>query len=382
MKKKLYVLSGFLVAVLSFVQCTKSDPGFDFSDFKALPQTVTAPADNLQSAQKVALGKALFYDPILSGNKDVACATCHHPSLGFGDGRDLSIGVNGQGLGAARQFLSPNSIPFAKRNSLSIINTAFNGITADGVCSPATAAMFFDNRSRSLEAQSLEPIKTMEEMRGKVIAETAILDTVTTRLTGIPQYRQLFTDAFGSTNAVTTENLGKAIAAYERTIVANNAPYDQYVHGNTSALNAVQIQGMKAFAANGCIKCHSGPMFSDFQLHVLSVPDNARLPSDAGAAGTYAFRTPSLRNLAYTAPYMHSGVFSNINEVMNFYDQVGEGRSQNSHVRSGQLDGNLQRLGRDDRDAIIQFLNSLNDNGFDKSVPATVPSGLHSGGRI
>lgn len=165
-------------------------------------------------------------------------------------------------------------------------------------------------------------------------------------------------------------------------IVANNSPYDQYILGNASALSAVQIQGMKAFAANGCVKCHSGPMFSDLQLHVLSVPDNARLPSDAGAAGTYTFRTPSLRNLAYTAPYMHSGVFSNLNEVLNFYDQVGDGRSQNSHVRSGQLDGNLQRLSRDDRDAIIQFLNSLNDNGFDKSVPATVPSGLHSDGRI
>lgn len=139
---------------------------------------------------------------------------------------------------------------------------------------------------------------------------------------------------------------------------------------------------MRAFASNGCIKCPSGPMFSDFQLHVLSVPDNAKLPTDAGSNGTYAFRTPSLRNLGFTAPYMHGGVFSTLNEVLNFYDQIGEGRSQNSHVRAAQLDGNLQQLNRNDRAAIIQFLNSLNDGGFDKSIPTVVSSGLHPGGRI
>lgn len=382
MKKTLRTIVSIVAAVVCFVQCSKSDLAFDSADFKALPQTVPSPTDNPQTQQKIALGRLLFWDPVLSGNKDVACASCHHPSFGYSDGLDLSVGVNGQGLGTARHFLSPNAIPFAKRNSLSIVNAAFNGITVDGVCTPATAAMFFDNRSRSLEAQSLEPIKTMEEMRGTSVSATSILDTVVGRLRNIPQYFQLFAEAFGPTNTITQENLGKAIAAYERTIIADNSPYDQYVRGNTSALTSIQVQGMKAFAANGCIKCHSGPMFSDYQLHVLSAPDNAKLPTDAGANGTYAFRTPTLRNLSLTAPYMHSGVFSTLNEVLNFYDQIGEGRAQNSHVRANQLDGNLQRLGRDDRDAIIQFLNSLNDNGFDKTVPTTVPSGLHPGGRI
>lgn len=239
--KKLSVVLCFFVAVVLFVQCTKTDLGFNSADFKALPQTVTTPADNPQPAQKIALGKVLFYDPVLSGNRDVACATCHHPAFGFGDGRDLSIGVNGQGLGTGRQFLSPNNIPFAKRNSLSIINTAFNGISTDDSYTPSTAAVFFDNRVRSLEAQSLKPIKTMEEMRGTSINQTNMLDTVVTRLRNNPQYVQLFADAFGATNSVTQENLGKAVAAFERTIIANNSPYDQYVRGNASALNATQV---------------------------------------------------------------------------------------------------------------------------------------------
>ena len=368
------------VCIMALVHCSKNDAGFVASDFTALPLTVTTPADNLQTAQKIALGKLLFWDPVLSGKKDVACASCHHASLGFADALDLSIGVNGTGLGTARHFLSPNNIPFAKRNSLSIINTAFNGITSGGICDPVTAAMFFDSRIRSLELQSLEPIKTLEEMRGTTITTPAILDTVVLRLKAIPQYAQLFSDVFQS--PVTIQNVGKAIASYERSIVSNNSPYDKYERGDKSALTSTQVAGMKAFSSNGCIKCHSGPMFSDYALHVLSVPDNGKLPTDAGANGSYAFRTPSLRNLSLTAPYMHSGVFTSLDAVLNFYDQVGEGSSQNGHVSNNQLDGNLQRINRNDKDAIIQFLNSLNDNSFDKSIPASVPSGLHPGGNL
>lgn len=380
MQKKLRLLTALIAATAALVHCTKGDVAL--SDFKALPLTVPAPADNPQTAQKNALGKLLFWDPVLSGNKDVACATCHHPSFGYGDGLDLSIGVNGQGLGTGRRFLSPNNIPFAKRNALSIINTAFNGMLTDGSCDAASAAMFFDNRTRSLELQSLEPMKTTEEMRGTKIAATAILDTVVSRLKSNPQYAQFFRDAFGATDAVTVQNVGKAIASYERSIVSNHSPYDEYLRGNKTALTATQVKGMNAFAANGCIKCHSGPMFSDYQLHVLSVPDNAKLPTDAGANGSYAFRTPSLRNLLLTAPYMHSGVFNSLDAVMNFYEQVGDHRSQNAHVGNNSLDANLQRTGRDDKDAIIQFLAALNDAGFDKTAPLAVPSGLHPGGNF
>src|SRR5438094_9125825 len=129
MQKKRLLISGLIVIVTILVNCSKDR--FDAGSFTALPLTVTTPADNPQTAQKIALGKSLFFDPVLSANKDVACATCHHPSLGFAEGRDLPIGVNGQGLGTARHFLLPNNIPFVKRNSFSIINTAFNGINAD-----------------------------------------------------------------------------------------------------------------------------------------------------------------------------------------------------------------------------------------------------------
>jgi cytochrome c peroxidase len=385
--KKVKIISILALLVVFVVRCSKNDAVLTPAEATAnglttLPFTVNTPADNPQTAQKIALGRALFWDPITSGNKDVACASCHHPSYGFSDGLDLSIGVNGIGLGTARHFLAPNSIPFARRNSMSILNTAFNGMNTTGTYDPVTAAMFFDIRTRSLELQSLEPMKAMEEMRGNTILPSAILDTVVLRLKAVPQYSQLFSDAFGGGDAITIQNMGKAIAAFERTLVSNHSPYDAYIQGNTSAMTAAQIQGMTAFTTNGCIKCHSGPMFSDFALHVLSVPDNTKLPTDAGANGTYAFRTPSLRNLSVTAPYMHSGVFTDLNQVLNFYDQIGDGRSQNSHVNNNQLDGNLQRINNNDRASIIQFLNALNDPGFDKSIPATVPSGLHPGGNL
>ncbi len=382
MGKKLPVILGLAILVTIFVQCAKTGADAVSADFKALPLAVISPADNVQTPQKIALGQALFWDPVLSGNKDVACASCHHPSLGYSDHLDLSIGVNGQGLGTGRHFLSPNTIPFAKRNALSIINTAFNGMGIDGTYNPATAAMFFDNRSQSLEAQSVEPIKTMEEMKETSIAATNILDTIVIRLKNIPQYQQLFTVAFGAANSISTQNLGKAIAAYERSIVSNQSPYDKYVRGDKTALTPIQVQGMQAFANDGCNKCHSGPMFSDYSLHVLSVPDNAKMPVDAGANNTYAFRTPSLRNLSLTAPYMHSGVFTSLDQVLNFYDQIGDRRSQNGHVSNNQIDGNIQRFNRNDQNAILQFLNALNDANFDKTIPATVPSGLHPGGNL
>lgn len=383
--KKLQIISALILLVAVLVCCSKEDVR-DLvratADFKALPLSITTPVDNPQTAQKIALGKLLFWDPVLSGGKDVACATCHHPSFGYSDGLDLSIGVNGQGLGTARHFLSSTTTSFAKRNSLSVINTAFNGITAAGLYDPSTAAMFFDNRTHSLEGQSLEPIKTLEEMRGRAISSDVILDSVVLRLKGIPQYAQLFSDVFQTTSAVTVQNLGRAIAAYERTIISNHAPYDEYIRGNGSAMTNAQIQGMNAFVSNGCNKCHSGPMFSDYALHVLSVPDNPKLPTDAGANGTYAFRTPSLRNLSFTAPYMHSGVFASLNAVLDFYERVGNHRSQNRNVGSNQLDGNLQRMNEREKGAIIQFLNALNDAGFDKSIPASMPSGLHPGGNV
>src|SRR5262245_3222400 len=158
----------------------------------ALPQSVNAPSDNPLTADKIALGKLLFWDPILSGNRDVSCATCHHPSNAYAEDRDLSIGVNGVGYGRNRRFQPPNSIPFVKQNSPTMVNVGFNGIDQIGEYDPANAPMFWDMRVRSLETQALEPIKAFEEMRGDAYPEDKALETVVARLNAIPEYRALF----------------------------------------------------------------------------------------------------------------------------------------------------------------------------------------------
>jgi cytochrome c peroxidase len=348
-----------------------------------LPETIQDPPGNRSDARKVALGRLLFWDPILSGRKDVACATCHHPQFGYAENLDLSIGVNGVGLGGRRHFEAGNTIPFVKRNSQTILNVAFNGIDQAGTYDPAKAPMFWDLRALSLEAQALEPIKAFEEMRGDVYSESEALTEVVARLARVAEYRALFRGAFGGRQPVTAENMGKALAAFQRTLVARNSPFDRYMRGDLGAMTAEQVRGMEQFDRAGCGNCHTGPMFSDFKPHVLGVPDNAKLPgSDGGISGSYAFRTPTLRNLRFTAPYMHSGTFATLQDVLAFYVN-GRRRPRNPNVGRDQLDPLLSRLnlGRR-RSDIIEFLNALNDDGFDKQAPSRVPSGLRPGGNI
>ncbi len=351
-------------------------------NFGALPLTVLDPADNPRSPEKIALGKLLFYDPILSGNKDVSCATCHHPRFGYADGLDLPIGVGGVGQGAERRFSSPGEVPFTKRNTPSLLNVAFNGIDPQGRYDPVTAPMFFDLRAASLEAQSLMPIAAFEEMRGKVFSPEAALDSVVTRLKRIPDYQTRFGTAFGGKVAVSAQNLGRALAAYERTLLANHAPFDRYRRGDKGAMTEAQKRGMVLFVQNGCNDCHHGPMFSDYKTHVLGVEDNAKLTaSDAGRANTYAFRTPSLRNLTLTAPYMHNGRHQSLSEVLSFYDQIKDGVQLNPKVPASRLDSLLRPRVTLNRD-LIEFMNALSDPDFEKTVPASVPSGLKVGGNL
>ena len=142
----------------------------------------------------VTLGRLLFWDPILSGEKDVACATCHHPDFGYADGRALPIGVGGEGLGPSRIDATNDDIGLVGRNSPTIINTNFNGISANGNFDPAQAPMFWDNRLRSLEAQALGPLLSFEEMRGHALSENVALDSLVNRLRNIGQYDTLFTE--------------------------------------------------------------------------------------------------------------------------------------------------------------------------------------------
>lgn len=340
------------------------------------------------------LGRLLFYDPILSGGRDVACATCHHPDFGYADGRALSIGVEGEGLGPDREHLTPDQTGFVIRNSPTIINTAFNGTDENGNYDRALAPMFWDNRVLSLETQALGPIQNFEEMRGHAFGEDVALDSIVNRLLQNTEYRGLFTAAFGEENAVTTENIGSAIATFERFITATDSPFDRYQAGDQAALNAAQIRGMNRFNQIGCDNCHSGPMFSDYQLHTLGVPDNPDINgTDAGADGSYNFRTPTLRNLTETGPYFHNGVGGNLQQTIAFYRTArnfaannggpgggpGGGLNINPNVNRNQIADEVRDLNNFDNNDIqdiIAFLQALNDPDFDREIPTEVPSGL------
>ena len=251
--------------------------------------------------------------------------------------------------------------------------------------------MFWDVRASSLEEQTLLPIITFEEMRGLHYAEDEILDEVVSRLQNIAEYQALFSEAFDEPSAdredsaINSENIGKALAAFQRTLIATDSAYDRYTAGDTNAMTSQQVDGMHAFESVGCAECHSGPMFSDFQVHVLGVPDNTKLPeSDQGLNQSYAFRTPSLRNLEFTAPYMHSGVFANLQQVLRFYNGGRRGGQRNPAVGRNDRDILFRRLDdvNDHDREIIAFLGALNDDSFDKAIPNRVPSGLPVGGLI
>jgi len=357
----------------------------NLSRHTALPEKIKYPANNPSTSEKIHLGRLLFFDPILSGNKDVACATCHHPSNGYAEFRDLSIGVNGKGFGSKRVFRQPNAIPFVKRNAHTILNTAFNGINTNNQYSPTDAPMFWDVRSHSLEEQALEPIKAFEEMRGEQYTEAEILDVVINRLKAIPTYQTLFAAAFGGDAPINTTHVGQAIAAFERTLVTNNSRFDQYMRGDESAISLSEKEGYALFKEVGCANCHNGPMFSDYKVHVIGVPENDKLPeADSGFEAGFGFRTPTLRNLRFTAPYMHNGSLPNLKRVLEFYQDIAMGKERNEAIPPTHFDPLIKdlKLSVKDMAPIISFFNTLNDSNFDQTEPDSVPSGLAVGGDI
>ena len=404
MRRSVYTLFIFLPLIIS-AGCSRDKKGLSseqrsFSDdggkerkldlaslnkTSALPQQIKSPANNPITAEKIKLGKLLFFDPILSGNKDVACATCHHPATGYAEMLDISIGVNGHGLSSKRKFKIPNDIPFVQRNAHTVVNTAFNGIDVNNKYDPETAPMFWDDRVKSLEGQALEPILAVEEMRGRQFEEDEILPEVVRRLNSIEQYQQLFAAAFPEEPKVSSENIGKAIAAFERTLTTTNTRFDQYMRGNNEAISISEKEGFETFREVGCINCHNGPMFSDYRMHVLGIPENEKLNRpDTGFAGQYAFRTASLRNLRFTAPYFHNGTMPDLMKVLEFYEDISFGKSRNPHVSKDMFDPLVMELNLTVKEMrpIISFLNTLNDPGFDKEIPESVPSGLPVGGNI
>ncbi len=332
---------------------------------------------------KIALGKNLFWDPVLSGDQSVACASCHHPDLSYADGRQVSIGLGGKGLGPLRvdetggAFVE-DGVPV--RNAPTVLNSAFTGnltttLAGDGL---GDGPMFWDSRIFGLDQQALEPIKNFSEMRGNHYTEEEAVPVVLARLNGIPAYVSAFQAAFNHQTEITADQLGDAIAAFEISLTALDSRFDRYQAGDTSVMNEQELRGMDKFTDLRCVDCHLGTLQSDSLLHRLGVADVDGQPVDDGD-GDFQFRTPSLRNVEFTAPYMHNGSMQTLEEVMEFYDNR---RSENPNVTQiDRLFAQLRPLRPNDRADLIAFLKTLSSE-FDRSIPESVPSGGPVGGNI
>lgn len=252
------------------------------------------PEDNPHSPEKVELGRMLYFDKRLSADNSVSCASCHDPKLGWSNNDATAVGVGGKRGG---------------RSAPTIINSAFQKF------------QFWDGRAGSLEEQALGPIANPIEMNLPI--EEAVK-----KLGAIEGYQKRFQEVFGS--GVTAENLAKALAAFERTIVSGNAPYDRFKAGDKTALSEEAQLGMKLFFGKAnCSACHNGPHFSDGGFHNVGVgsssgePDLGRRKISGIEGDNGSFRTPTLREIARTAPYMHDGSLKTLEEVVDYYDKGG-----------------------------------------------------------
>lgn len=341
-----------------------------------LPAQVPEPADNPATPPKVALGRLLFFDPILSATRTVACATCHHPKFAWADSRVTPLGVGAHGLGPARILDGTTSAAPLPRNAPSLLNVGFNGDVTGKSADAKLAPMFWDLREQGLEAQASHPIRARDEMRGDVCAEHEAVSGAVSRVRGIAAYRTFFTKAFPGSqgDAVNADHLAKALAAFERSLVAADSPFDRHLRGEGPPLTARQERGLKLFQSVGCIHCHGGPMFSDFKPHFIGV-------EDVTPGGLREFRTPTLRNLRHTAPYMHHGSLRTLEDVLVFYEELSDAASETldgGDAAEPPLDPLLKHLNlvAEDFPDLTAFLEMLNDDSYDQSVPPSVPSGL------
>lgn len=269
--------------------------GMSVPDIGPLLPPVPVPTDNVRHAAKVELGKQLFFDGRLSRNNQVSCAYCHIPGSGFSDPHPTSLGVDDL---------------IGGRQAPTVLNAAFSPL------------LFWDGRAGSLEEQALGPIQNPIEM-----AET--LDHLVSKLQTVKSYRRQFRKVFGT--EISSQGIAKAIAAFARTLISTNSAFDQYSLGNRQAMNQAAIRGMALFKGKArCILCHNGPNFTDNRFHNLGVPQVGPLKVDLGRYDVTgqdrdkgAFKTPTLRSILETAPYMHDGVFLNLEKVVEFLDKGG-----------------------------------------------------------
>ncbi|MEO0345703.1 MAG: cytochrome c peroxidase [Pseudomonadota bacterium] len=323
------------------------------SFFTPLPEAPVFPADNPFSTEKAQLGEFLFWDPILSGRMNVSCASCHHPDHGWADGRATSIGVDGMGLGPNR---TGNAV--TPRHSPTVLNVAFTGLQQTTPETDFVAGSYFwDLRAATLEDQAVEPIKSEVEMRSTDFLETEIMPEVVLRLSMIPEYVTRFTAAFPGEDPITESTIARALATYQRTLTTQRTRFDDFLAGNDTALTPGEITGLNKFINGGCTDCHEGPMLSDNFI-------DAEKPI---LTGVPAVRTPSLRNVALTAPYFHDGSRVTLRDAIAIYEERGD------------LGVTLED---DDFGDIQRFLETLTDEGFSRQIPSYVPSQLPVGGDI
>ena len=317
---------------------------------------------NPTTPEKIELGRMLFFDPVVSGDNTQSCATCHHPDLGFSDGRILSMGAGGKGTGPERSGGRDT-----RRNSPTLWNAAYN------------FKLFWDGRASDLEEQARGPITSAVEMNQDA-------DELVRELKAIPEYARLFDAAFGGQNgsAVTFDNVTNAIGVFERTLVSRQSPFDRYAAGEANALTAAQRRGLTLFRSlkTRCFECHGFPTFANPDFKVIGVPPLPGQPEDAGrgeiAGGEpyrHAFKVPTLRNVALTAPYMHNGRLQTLEEVVSFYSGGG---GKGTGLDLPNLDDKVRQftLTAGEQTDLISFLHALTDETAKPEIPTSVPSGL------
>jgi len=306
------------------------------------------------SPQQIDLGRYLFFDPLLSADNSLSCASCHHPDLGFSDGRPRSVGIGGAEVARA---------------SPSLWNVAF------------LSSFFWDARATSLEEQMQGPLFDAREMGSDPAQLLADIG-------GNASYSRLFQDAFGvSEGPPTLEMIYTAIAAFQASLISLNSRYDQYAHGYHDALTENEKLGMNVFRSfvARCAECHTPPLFTNQQLAVICVRDPEGRAFDPGAEAVTGnpglrggFKVPGLRNIAKTAPYMHSGAFDNLRDTVEFYT-LGRGHALPDEEKQRMIvhwhiwEPNLTD---DELDRLVDFLVTLSDESFKPQIPNAVPSGL------
>jgi cytochrome c peroxidase len=297
------------------------------------------PPDNPYSAAKAELGRALYFDRRLSADESVSCASCHSPEFAFTDGAAVSTGIKSQK---------------GNRSAPTVINRAYS------------LAQFWDGRAGTLEEQAKGPMANPIEMGNTH-------ENIVARLKNIAGYRPLFAKAFG-TQDIDIDRVAKAIACFERTVLSGNSPYDRYKNGDKKAMTSEQVRGMSVFFDKAkCDKCHEGGNFTLNAYANIGVgmdkpePDLGRYAVTHDPRDWGVFKTPTLREIEHTAPYMHDGSVKTLEDVVEFYDKGG--------IPNKNLDENIKRLNltSEQKKDLVAFLKALSGEGWRVKPPEQLP---------